>query len=408
MGAIKFYIKTFDQAGNYEADFVDITKDVNVSSIGSINQSIDSNDYDIGFFKYSSFSLALRNDHGKYSNPPATLSMFKYKRKSSIFKMTWEIQDIDTQCCVAICGEYKLSPAVEIFTGLIDDDASTTDIYDQRFKFTVLGFESLFSSVEVNFGSLANGQTTKAILLLILDQVGINDLLVVDTLNINPNVDSIIDVVEPFRNVTVKKALDDLLFLSNSVLFIKDQTIYISSRVETASIDYTFYGQASINGVENIISLSDVRIGLNKTFNLLKWEETDLSSRDFSSIQKWGIRSRDPINFDQITNNSRRQDILDSLVTEYKNPKMELEIQSPFTYELLLVGILNKVVCDYPTVFVGAQGGDVPVYGASKYGVAKYPLGQWSLTLDPTTEFKIMSLSLNIKQQTVTLKLREV
>ena len=408
MGMIRAYIKTFSLTGGYEADFAEVTNDINMSGLGSVGRSIDNSDFDIGIFNYSSFGVSVKNDHGKYSAPPSTQSIFKVKRKGSIFKLTWEVQDFQTLCATAICGECKISPAVDLFEGIIDDDASTTDIFDQSFRFTVLGYESLFSQTQVNFSSISNGQTTSQVMYAILNQAKITDLLTVQSGNIVANVNATIDLVAAFENVTVKKALDDLLFLSNSVLYIKAGVVYVSARTEGATNDYTFYGQASNNGVENINSISDIRLGLNKTFNLWKWDGTSLFASDSTSITENGVRSRSPIKFDQITNNTTRQNILNSLNLEYRNPKQEIEIESPFTYDLLVLGVLDKVNVDYPTVFVGAQGGEIPIYGASKYGVAKYPIGQWSLTLATTTFFKIMDIRLDVKSQTATLKLREI
>lgn len=408
MGAIKVYLKRLMEHDNYENEFLEITNDVIQSSLGSVNQSIENNNYNIGIFNYSNLSMSLRNDHGKYSDTLEPKSIFPIRRKGSIVKLTWEIQDRDSQCGVAICGEYRISPPVTLFEGLLDDDASTTDIDDQKFKFTILGYESLFSSTEVNFAEISNGQTVSEILYIILNQFNITNLLTILSGNILPSENVVIDLVESFQNTTVKKALDDLLFLSNSVLVIKDRIVYISSKESSSGTGYTFYGQASTIGIENIISISEIRLGLNKTFNLWKWDGTSLFAKDSSSISNWGVRSRDAIKFSQITNSATKQTILNSLLLEYGNPNRELDVTSPFTYDLLKIGALDQITIDYPTIFVSANNDSIPLYYVSKYGEVRYPIGQWSLTIDKNSIFKTIEIQYNLKMQTVTLKVKEI
>jgi len=245
-------------------------------------------------------------------------------------------------------------------------------------------------------------------MLEILNQTPITNLLTVSSGNIAVGTDQTIDTASDFTGKTVKESLDELLKLSNSILYVKDDTIYITPRVPTSTLEYTFFGQASGNGIENIQNLGSISSGLIKTFNFWQWENTTVSPVvDPSSKGLYGVR-KGSISGGSITDTTKRTAILTNLKDEFRNPKMEYDLTAPLTYEVLELFILDKVQVDYPTPYRSPEGDNIPLYGVSIYGEARYPFGEYGITIKDTDRFKIMGRKINTKNQLVTFSLREI
>ena len=78
------------------------------------------------------------------------------------------------------------------------------------------------------------------------------------------------------------------------------------------------------------------------------------------------------------------------------------------TYDLLDLKLLDKVAIDYPTLYFPADENALPLYGVAKFGVAKFPYGEWSLTFETTDNFKILGIETSLKKEEITFNLREV
>jgi hypothetical protein len=250
------------------------------------------------------------------------------------------------------------------------------DLSKQEVSFTCLGRESIFQRTIVPFGTISNGDLYSEILYNILNQSDITELLTLDAANISCGVDNTIDSIASLQNKTVQEGLNKLLLASNSVLFIVDDTIYISPRTPSASVTFTFYGQGSASGSENIIDVKGIKNGLNRTFNYFTWKDTTLSSTDATSTLKYGIRKKE-VDFEFTTDSLKQQDILDALADEFKLPKQEFDIYTPLTYESLAVTLLDKVSIDYPRVYVPGNN-PLPLCGVVICGEAILPKALWS------------------------------
>lgn len=408
MSHFNVYLKPFNEDGSYSDDWLDITEDVNFSSIGDIRQSVDDDEYDVGVFKFSDFNLELRNEHGRYSDVDGLKSIFRYKRADSLLKLTWVEADEEPYTGVCIAGDALCgNDEIEIFQGLLTDEATETDIKDQTARFRVRGRESIFAQVEAPFSSLANGDLVSAIIKDCLNQSDITSLLTYSSSNIVPGNDVVVDDVSEYQNKTVKEVLDDLLLISNSVLYVKDGTIYVSSRDGGSTVSETFYGQASNNGIESIISIEKLRTGLNQTFNYWTWAETTLIKKDNDSIALYGVRKKE-ISHGPITTDATREDLLTDLKDEFSTPKLSFVLKTPLSPARIPLSILDRVTVDYPTVFYTTEQVPVPVYGVSRYGESSYPLGEWSLTLGDNEPLKIMGKVIKIKDQILEFSLKRI
>lgn len=404
----RVYLKPFTEEGAYQTDWIEVSDDIDMNSIADIRQVLDDDTYNVGIFKFGEFAIKLRNEHGLYSEIGSLRTIFKYKRSDTKVRVTWQFQDFESHAGVVTAGDFiPGNDEVEVFEGLLNDDASDTDIKDQVAQFKVLGLESIFARVEVPFADIANGDTVKALLLDILDQEKITDLMTVLNANLNPALNIVVDDISKYENSTVKEMLSDLLLISNSVLFLRDGILYVDSRDATADVQATFYGQASNVGVENIIEITDIRTGINKMFNYCTWDETSLIAQDIDSVEHYGVKKKS-FSFEQITDSGRQQQILEAFRDEFGQPKQSFVLTVPITEEMLALGFLDRVNVDYPTVLFPPPGELIPIYGISKYGEGIYPYGAWSLTLLLTDYFKIMGKSVKTKNQHIEFYLRRV
>lgn len=406
MARFRVYVKPFDDAGVYQSTFTEITDDV--IKLSNISRAIDNNEFQVGVIKNSGLTISLRNDLGTYNDADDIRSIFRYKRKNSIIKVTWDIRDYDLICGFFSPGNEPLGGEVEIFRGVLHEVTSASDIEKQNATFKVLSYEALLDETEIPYSALSNGDLFSSVLLDCIDQAPFNELVTVGAGNISLGTDLAIDDKTSYESKTVGNVLQNLLLASNSVLYIDDLIAYSKARTASASVQKIFYGQASINGIENIIKVPKIREGLNRFFNYWTWEDTALVSKDQSSIDLYGVRRKEiALSVIDDTSTTKIQSILDTNRTEFAYPKLELDLVVPINYENLALAILDKVQLDYPTVYTPFDGGVLPRYGLSNYSAVRYPYGQWSLTLTTDTNFKIISKQIDPLKQVITLGIRE-
>ena len=151
LNSFRIYIQTFDDSGNYTGVWVEITRFV--LGLSDIGVQIDSSDYDVGVFQNSNLDLKLNNRDGRFNDVDATESMFNFKRKDTLVKMTYRVNEYGPECGV-ITVPFLCGGEVTIFKGLLNDKSLRTSARNEDANFKVLGFESVFDQVLVNFSSL--------------------------------------------------------------------------------------------------------------------------------------------------------------------------------------------------------------------------------------------------------------
>jgi hypothetical protein len=405
MARYRVYFKPFKRDGSYQDDWIEVTSDV--SSLGSIQRAIENSEFDVGVFKNSSVSLTLRNDKGYYSEPDALRSIFRYKRRGVLCKVTWDVRDYDLVCGFFKCGHEPLGGEMEIFRGLISDVASAGNITQQDMSFTVLGIESLIDEIEVPYDQISDGDLISEVLYACLNQSPLSSLVSVTEANIAPLTDVEIDDKSGFENSVIGDILPDLLVASGSVLSIKNDALYVGPRTPGASVKHTFYGQASGAGIEDVVDIPNYKDGVSRMFNYWTWTDTAKLSFDSSSVDQYGIRKKE-IQLDAVTDETSIQSILDANKNEFSFPKTELDLVTPVSYQALALDLLDRVNIDYPTVYSPYDSNPLPRYGQAAYGQARYPYGQWSLTIVPTMNFKILGRKIDTAKQMITFSLREI
>lgn len=403
----RVYINPFDDDGNYTG-FVDVSKYVNLTSLSDITQDIDSTEYQLGVFRYPNLQLKLDNKSGKFSDVENVQSIFRFRRADSQVKVTYSLMNEGPYCGVAICGGENayLSEEVQLYVGLINDESFSTSVRNQDVTVKVLGFESVFSRAVVPFSALSNGMLISDAIYAILNQVAVTKLLTVNEANIVPDLDLAIDDVSDFETMTVKEALDKLLVTSNSVLYIRDQVIYVSNRDATAAVQATFYGQAAIAGAEEVADIKELKNGVAKVFNFITWASTNLSNADADSVTRYGVRKLE-LDYGFITDSGKRVTIMANIAAEFASAKQEFTLVVPINYNRLALKLLDRIIVDYPTVYL--QGEEpVPVCGVFEYGVAVLPEALWSLTITTDENYKIVSKKIVPRAGTIEFKVRKI
>lgn len=406
MSHCRCYITPFLESGEYGEE-IEVTSDVDFESIGNVNQKIDNDEFNVGVLTYSDLDIKFRNELGKYSEPDFPNSIFRYKRKDSLFRLAWQIQNQEPICGLAIAGQDYLSDPETIFEGFLSDDLSSVDVKTHIFSTKVIGLESILSRIVVPYADISNGDNVSDILLTILDQTVLTDIITLDAANITVGFDVAIDDKTDLENKTAKEALDELLLISNSVFYIKDRVLYITSRDETADSQYVFRGPMATSGLENIQNISTIKTGINKMFNFWTFNGSTFSVQDAASRLKYGTKKKE-VSSSLVTNTTKRQNILGDLVNEFGQPKATFTITAPITYDTLELFFLDKVNVDYPTVYIAVDNHTVPLYDVAKYDEDYYPIPESAITIESEREFKIMGVNINLKETLFEFELREV
>lgn len=413
IGSFRVYIKPFNTDGTYASAWTEVTK--YVAQIGQMVVDSDSQDYQLGVFRTSNVQIIFNNRDGKFTDVDNYESMFRYKRLNSQIKVTFMSAETLPLAGWAMSDDF-LAQEIIVFDGLIDDSALVEDAATEQVPLMALGFESLFQQVNYIDGAVSVGDSIKNALFALLNQPSITALLTLDLANINPNQDQAIDTVDFLVGtsgsvIIISDAIDSFLKSSNSILYIKNRTIYVTSKVVSVDIKYTFYGQASILGEENLASVKNIKSGIAKVFNYFTWSvgsaDPSAIQQDITSIKLNGVIQSN-IAFDAFTDVVKQETLLFALLEEYKDKKKELEIVAPINDVLVQLNLLDKIVIDYPTVFQAESGQELPICGVAICGAAVLPKGLWSLTLSTDTQFKILTKTIDPSKQEITLKLRAV
>lgn len=405
----RIYLKPFLDDGTYSPDWIEVTEDADQNSLGTLDQQLDNTDYDFGIYRNSTVNLTLNNFRGHYSDVFFSNSIFRIKRSDSLVRFTYQDEGDGPWCGDAILGDAYLSDEVDIFVGLLSDESLSMDLNKLTVDFQVLGRESIFDRVIVPISDLVDGELLSSIVYKCLNQSGITDLLNVDALNINLGLDENSDLVGVLTDKTVKEALDEILKVTNSVLYIDGDDIIIAPRVPTANVQKTFFGQASNLGPEDIVNIEEIVTGLSRTFNYFTWDGSPVVSKDPDSIRVYGSRSN-KLSSDIITDQTKQSNLLESLLSEFSVPQQEFDLITPLSYANLALKLLSRVAADYPTVYL-PQRRILPICGVAICGdptTATLPIGLWAFTISPQDNLKIMGRRIDQKAGLITFHMRAI
>lgn len=369
---------------------VDISRFLEFDSISSITKSVDPNAFDIGIFFTSKITLKFHNESSKFSQSNATNSFFRGGK-------------IDNSNIVIEAGYIDIN-GIEVpnlsFDGLIDERTYEEDA-SGFVTFEVFGFDNLFTKLKVETG--LNVSSVKNVIFQILDRPEITNSINLNILNINPNLDFSVDNPIELVNKSVKDALNSLLTASNSVLFIDStRNIIVRGREENIGTLHQFVSNPlKINIAENIYSIVKTS-GLSRVFNFLQ-DGAVISEPDQNNIDQYGIIKK-TFEFNFISSNSIKQQILDRIRQEYQNAKEELEIKTDYLGDA--INLLDRCHVEvYPNTLTENKSG---YYGQAIYGVSTYGGFEAGVLVDGSKYYKVIKINHDIKKFYTTIRIREV
>lgn len=406
MSDFRIYFSYPNSSDGY-SDFEEVTDDVLSSSIGSISEQLEANEYDVGAITFGNIKLVFRNETAKYSEASNASSIFPYKRDKTIVKITWNRNTYPAACGNTPCGNTFLVDDVTVFKGLLEDNSTSFDVKSQTIEFQFLSMDSIISKVDTPYSSLSVSDDAETLLYTILNQTDITRFFTVSASNISVSNNFTPDSIANLEDTTCLESVQEILKMANAIMFVRNDILYIRSREADASSSFTFYGPSSDNGIENIHNISKYNVGLNRCFNYWKWEDTTLTQVFTDSITKYGLRKKD-LSSALITNNTKRTNVLNSYVTEFGFPATELTLTAPMTTEIVGLGFLNRVNIDYPSEVVPTLDEQVSRYGQSVYGTNRYAKTINSLFIASTRNWKILNRKINTRTQQIEFKLREI
>lgn len=408
MSKTHVYLRPFnsDSGIAYEDEFIEVTNDL--LSVPRIKKQLDSTEYNLGIGRATSVKLKFKNEDGKYSDPGSINTVFKGKRNDTIVRITWEPGNgglIDG--FFEAGGPEPLSEEKKIFEGLLRDDSTKQDIDSTIIDLSVLGFDSLFQKIDVPFADISNGDLISDVIRKCLDQEPINDFLIVSGSTIDVGFDVAIDDKSDLENKSVKDALDELLFISNSILYIResDNRIIVRNRDAEGNDPHEFYGPGA-QGAENILDIRSFRTGVNRVFNYWRWADTNLKSVNADSIFKYGTRFND-LNSPLVTDQTKRLNLLNANVTEFADAKLEFKLEAIMDLELInVLRLNNRIFIEYPSV--GLSDDLTAVYRRGIYGINTYAQEIFTLQIFPGDRFKILEIELEPENDKMILGVRKI
>lgn len=409
MGQMRYYVyftPILNAEANTYADEIDVSNKILLSGIGSIRRSIDSSDYDVGLFVFSDLELTGVNSQGYFNDMTDSRSIFKATRDRCKVRVVFENIELVRNSSGTVTSE-TITDTVT-FRGLINEEATRLDIVRDKIRFKVLSRDSVLRSTKISSGVVTDGMLFSAAFGAILNVPRITSVLNFDEDDVDPFLDLAIDNGSWFDNKPVKQGLDALLLASNSVLLINDDgDMIIRSRVpdETADI-INLYGKNDLHRRENIIDITAYNTGRQRMFNSFVVNGNERSNSTF--ITTFGLRQKS-VTFQFMTDTTKEQIIADTLVDEFKTPKIELSVKVA-TETAKTINLLDRVSVNYPLRAEPFENSFLPVIGVTAIGDTDQPLPYTfgSIEIPARLGFKVIEIADNPDNFTSLIKLRQI
>jgi hypothetical protein len=401
---IRIFITPLSQFGDFGAE-IEITDFVEVDAIGELVESIDSTDFDFGIFAFGEIELVLDNGTGKFNDFNDSRSIFGFDRDQAIvrivFRETTVTRDTNNVVTAATVTDTNL------FKGFVNDDSTRTDDTNENVIFNVLSRESILQRSKIALDTVDDADLASDAVFKILDQDAIEKVLNVSAANISLGNDFTIDDGSKFDNISVFEGLQDIMIASNSVLLIDtSDNILIQSRDENTGLSTIgLFGPFDEASKTNIISIREFNDGKHRMFNsiLLGTDETS----DADLIEEFGLRQKQ-FTIDFVTTAATLSSISTALLTEFKTPRFECEVEVDISFSKSLV-LLQKATIDSPLRVSTPTDKFMATLGQMTYDDTEEPYPQefGSLTISDKIDWKIIEKRNDPAGLTSVLKLRQ-
>ena len=383
----KVFLTPLVSEGTY-GDEIEISNFVKTANLSSIKKNTDSEDFNIGDYRLGSISLTCTNYCGEFNdNDPR--SFFVYKSANSKIRVVY----FDS-----------LTESSGSFKGLVSDEGTSFSAEDDTAKLKILANDSIIDTVQVQGGTLDNGDLFSDALKALLNVPAITAVLTFDSDEIEVALDLAIDTVTPLSNISTWQAVRQLLIASNSVLYIDDETIKVKTRDEnTQNVSY-FYGPGDTLDRENIIKITDYNNGAQRIFNSIKINDT-LYTDEVS--EEWFGLSQKPFTMDFITDSDKELLIAKQLVNQFRYPRLEFKLTCT-TQLANQIDFFDTIGVSHPIKARPYRTTNAPLWDLAKYDTAEdvFPIDFGGVNIPGNLAFQIIQRIENPKEFQTTLKLR--
>jgi len=367
-----------------------ISAEILYNGVKTMKKSIDSSDYEVGVYTYGDITLKMINKNGKYNDEKDRRSVFKYTRDLAKIRVVYSDNDGD----------------VTRFKGLINEEATKQDFENEEIQFRVLSNDSVIRTTKVSGGLIANGVMASSAIKSIINQAKITSVLNYNASNINVDIDFAVDDGSKFDNKNCRKALNDLLVATNSVLLIdSSDNMIVQSRSQSTVDILTLYGPYDQRQRQNIHNIKKFNHGRHRTFTAVKIGNIEVD--DDGYVADYGYRQLKKT-LDFVTDNETQSDIATRILNEFKEPFIELQIEVP-THIVKNANLLDSVSLNYPLRIKRIEDKFLPIVGLTKIGDTEMPLPYTfgDASIGPEVAFKIIEISENPTSFSTMLKLRQ-
>lgn len=388
------YIKRKYPDGTFDSDWQDITRWFLGDGVGSIKYELDSGDFDVGLFIANNVNLSFDNSSGKFNDVGDSRSLWAGFETRNLTKFKIDAGYLDED-------DAKVEGIP--FEGYLDERSMKTDEKD-KVTLTVLAKDAIFKTCEVAAGTLSSSVSASEAIYILCNRGEVTDHITVDQDNIDPSNDISLDDPGDYNGKKLDAALNDILLLSNSVLYVdSDSNLIVTSRNHSAKIKHEFYRNSSTGEKDNIYKISSINNGRQRVKNYWTWSGASLSSSsDSYLLKRYGVTKK-VVSSSAVTNTTVQQSILDDLLDEFQYPKQEFVIETDY-----IPGVLTFF--DTVTVEVNpryTRETNLAIAGRAVAGTAQAVDFQTGLKIDKNKGFKVLSIEHNLREAKTILKLRE-
>lgn len=382
----KVYLTPLIQEQTYGTE-VEISDYVINSTLGNIKKSTDSNDGTIGEYTLGSFDLTCINYCGEF-NQDDPRSFFPYKRDGSKIRVAY----FDS-----------LTESTLSFKGLVNDEGTTAN-EDDSIKIKVIELANILRKEQVGGATVNTGDLFSTAIKALLNQPAITAVLTYDASEISVGLDLTLDSETYFTNISTWDAIKALLIVSNSVIYIDNETVKVKARdYDTGLVSY-FYGPGDQLDRENIIKISKYNNGAHRIFNSITINNTN--ENDTTSINTFGLKEK-PFSYSFITDSTKESQIAEELVNQFRYPRIEFEMTVP-TVLANEVDFFDTIGVSHPVRSRPYETNHVSLWDVSKYDTAgdTYNIDFGGFVIDGRLAFKIIERREDPKTMLTSLKMR--
>lgn len=296
---------------------VDITKFVKEPGISKLKKSVDTNDFNIGFFKETNITLVCDNSENRFMDSRGFF-------KNGV---------IDGSVIRVVAGyvdpEDETVETEVAFEGVIEGKGTVGNSKKEERRFMVLSFSSVIRKLQSKSGAAVSGQTFQNAFSNLLNVQEVLRYLTIDIANINPKVNLTIDEGSFFIGKSLQESIDALILASNSIMVIRDNAVHIIPRDENPTVDFEYFGKGS-NTPANVMDISGQTDGDRRliTSVLVQNQPQPFNASTFV-IDRYGFRQKE-LDLGFMTDPAKIETIALNIIDEFQIPKPELFIRSPY------------------------------------------------------------------------------